>query len=734
VAGMLACVASADAATDPVADPAVPLDLAIAAAENSLREGEPQLAESHYRMALSLGWQLRGALEMAEGRLREARDAFARAASAVADNRAALHSLALAHLQMGEAAKAVDILTRLADRDPKDVITRRLLARALVDVGQRELAVQRLEEAAAVAPDDLELGYALATGWLRLKKTEPAERQFAKILRSRPIPQAHLLIGRAYREASEFARARSELRAALQQDPRTRGAHYYLGLVDIDEQGTGPDKRDSAIAEFQEELKLTPGDPVTSMQLGMALVEARRLDEALPALERAAAAQPPQARTFYYLGRALHGLDRPAEAVDALRRALVLAPQQGATEAQLISLHNQLGQALRKAGAREEAEAEFAEAKRVADRRIDTSREQLSRYMSDAGEPGQAAPATVSQAEPHPLAELPPARRLELRGRATAGLARAYFNLAVLQAQGERFARAAELFENAAEVDPEFPQVQSSLGVAYFNARQFEKAAAPLARALEANPSDVGVKRMLAMARLNAQAYDKAAALLEDEPARRTDPSLQFAYGLALVRSGRASEAEAVFTRLLREHGDWAEMSVLLGQAHAAQGKYDLAIAALKRALELKPDVAEAQATLGRIYLRQGRLAEAEQELRAELTVNPQDGKAQHDLALVLETAQRSDEAIALLRGVLVSQPDFADARYLLGKLLVARGAAAEALEHLEAAARLSPGDENVHFQLANAYRKLGNTERVKQELDIFRELKAKRAEPAATP
>ena len=61
----------------------------------------------------------------------------------------------------------------------------------------------------------------------------------------------------------------------------------------------------------------------------------------------------------------------------------------------------------------------------------------------------------------------------------SAALARAYLNLGVMQAQAERFARAAEMFEKAAAVDPDFPQVQSSLGVAYFNARQFDEGHRP---------------------------------------------------------------------------------------------------------------------------------------------------------------------------------------------------------------------------------------------------------------
>ena len=121
--------------------------------------------------------------------------------------------------------------------------------------------------------------------------------------------------------------------------------------------------------------------------------------------------------------------------------------------------------------------------------------------------------------ESSPLAALEPAERLKLRSRLTVGLARAYLNLGVMGAQGHRFAQAAQMFEISAKVDPDFPQVQSSLGVAYFNAGQFDKAIVPLGRAIETTP-DPELKRLLAMAWLNTERYDKAAELLELDPER----------------------------------------------------------------------------------------------------------------------------------------------------------------------------------------------------------------------
>ena len=228
----------------------------------------------------------------------------------------------------------------------------------------------------------------------------------------------------------------------------------------------------------------------------------------------------------------------------------------------------------------------------------------------------------------------------------TTTLARTYLNLGIIHAQATRFARAAELFEVAAGIDPAFPQVQYSLGVAYFSAEQYEKAVPALTRATEQQPQNPEARRMLALASLNAGDYARAADLLRTDPKLPADPSLQYAFGLALVRSDRAEEAEKIFSRVLLQHPDVPELNVVVGQIHAARGDFDAAIASLRRAVELKPDVPEANASLGDIYMRQGDFRAATEALRAELAVRPGNVKARNTLATVLDLDGRSDEAM----------------------------------------------------------------------------------------
>jgi tetratricopeptide (TPR) repeat protein len=710
-----------------IADPAAHLDSLIAAAEGALRDGELQAAESRYRSALEEGWILAGALAAADRQLPAAIDAFRTAATSVADAVSPLRLLAIVYLQHGEAEDAVRVLSDLSMRRPADAAGRRLLSQALVAAGRLPEAIQQLEEARAQAPDDLELAFALASGYVRVNKVGDADRLFREIASARPLPQTDMLIGRTYRDAGEYGRAGEWFEAALAKDPRVRHAHYYLGTLAVRPDGVLELER--AIDEFRRELALAPDDPLANLRLGMALVELHRDADASGPLQLAAASPSAPAVAFYYLGRHLLGVGRPADAAAAFRRALELASRTNATGAQIGSIHYQLGTALRDAGALEDAAQHFAEAEQRATARPDAERERLARYLLDTPDPASAADSiagAVALPEDLQFDTRPPADRQEMRRRIMAVLARAYLNIGIMHAQGGRFDRAAEFCEQAANIDAAFPQVQYSLGVAYFNARRYGKAAASLARALAADPGNRTVSRMLAIASLETEDYARAASLLADDPDRERDASLQYTYGLALVRGDRAAEAEAIFTRLLSDHATTPELSVVLGHAYAQQGNYDAAIDALRRALQLKPAVADANNALGLIYLKQGKLAESESALRAEVDAHPANINARERLATVLELLGRVEQAAVELRTVLAAKPDVANARYLLGKILLARGDAEQAIGHLEVAAQLAPDEANVRYQLARAYEKAGRPDEAEKAFAVYQSLKEK--------
>ena len=694
-----------------------PVDRRIALAEVSLRAGELQIAESVYRSAVFDAWMIAGALHVAAGRLPEARDAFRHASRAVVAADAAFRSLALLQMQLGEPAEAVTLLTRLSLRAPRDLATRRLLAQALAAAGQAEQAAQALEEARALAPDDDEVAFLLGAAYLQVGKNDAAERMFLEVAAARPIPETWVLIGRTYRDFRQFDQARAALTKALAQDPRTRRAHYYLGTLALMSEGDVP--LEEAIREFRAELKHQPDDPIVNLRLGMALADARREGEALQPLGIAARLSP-SAVALHHLGRCQLAVGRADAAITSLRQALTLAV--GDEQSRVRRIHYHLALALRETGESDEAAVHFEAAKEGSERRVDAERERLARYLDDSGERSPEVAARLALESP--FAGLGLAVRDEVARGVRTALARAYLNLGVMRSQEQSFAAASDFLAQAAAVDPDFPRVWYALGSALFNAKRYDRAADALVRALAAHPDDANLRRMLALAHFNRGAFRDAADLLARDTGRASDPSLQYTYGLALVRSDRAAEAEAVFTRMLADHGERAELHVILGQAHAQQGNFDAAVQALERARRLDAEVADAGATLGLIYLKQGKLAEATAALREELRRGPDHVLARHTLAVVLDLDGHPDEAITLLRGVLRDQPGFSDARYLLGKILLARGEPDQAVLHLEAAVRLSADDPSYHYQLAQAYRKVGRAELADRHIALFQSLK----------
>ena len=205
----LCAAASLSTSVDAQAPEAMALvDRTIAAAEDSLRIGERQTAESHYRTGLLQAWMILGAVHVASGRLHDARQAFERASVSAVENRAALQSLAVVKLQMGDGHAAVELLTKMTSAAPRDVQLRLTLAEALVATGKPAQAAQELDEAQAIASADPELLFALASGYFRAKRVDAAEALLARVATARPLPATYVLIGRTYRDFQYYDRAR----------------------------------------------------------------------------------------------------------------------------------------------------------------------------------------------------------------------------------------------------------------------------------------------------------------------------------------------------------------------------------------------------------------------------------------------------------------------------------------------------------------------------------------------
>jgi tetratricopeptide (TPR) repeat protein len=306
-------------------------------------------------------------------------------------------------------------------------------------------------------------------------------------------------------------------------------------------------------------------------------------------------------------------------------------------------------------------------------------------------------------------------------------LGNSYHNLGVIYAQREQYAEASRLFADAARWTTSIPDLNRNWGTASFRANDCKMAIVPLQRHSRANPQDIDARQMLAVCYFMTDNFAKAAEtfrpLLTNLP---DNPSLLYAAGVSLAKTGDSKSAEDLFQRMLSQNPNVAEVRLFMGQARAAQNQDAEAIQEFSRALELNPKLPQAHYSAGKVYLRQGNMEEAEKEFRAELEVNPGDAPSEFRLGHVLLAQHKDDEAIAMLSDVVRQRPDDADALYELGKAFLDKGDPASAVERLENAIHVKPGQPHMYYQLSLAYRRQGRTKEAQAALQQYQTLQRK--------
>jgi predicted Zn-dependent protease len=230
-------------------------------------------------------------------------------------------------------------------------------------------------------------------------------------------------------------------------------------------------------------------------------------------------------------------------------------------------------------------------------------------------------------------------------------------------------------------------------------------------------------------------------------------PACEFLAGryLASVEAaGRRAEAPSLFWRTrafnalateafarLDALPPSAEVHLVRAAIDRDQGRLLDAIAELKAGLALKPGDRAIEEELASALYESRNLEEA-LPLLARLA-GPADA-APADLAFfygdALLQAQKVDEALPYLRAAHGRQPDAPVVRASLGRALLASGEAAAALPHLQAAAAAEPPDSDgaVHYQLAQAYQRLGRGAEAKAALAEYQKRQAARAAEASGP
>ncbi|MGH9718948.1 MAG: tetratricopeptide repeat protein, partial [Bryobacteraceae bacterium] len=205
---------------------------------------------------------------------------------------------------------------------------------------------------------------------------------------------------------------------------------------------------------------------------------------------------------------------------------------------------------------------------------------------------------------------------------------------------------------------------------------------------------------------------------LDNVVRRITGPARALRWASELAARGKLPEAAARYeTYLKMEEASDATYVSILGLYDRLR-KDDVFLAHFKRAVELHPKSPELYRALGNFHVRRKDYGEAEAALRKAVAVNPNHAEAHATLGEVLEVRGRTEEAREHFETALKNRPSYRTVHYVFGRSLVKQGKHKEAIPHLEQA--LKPEDANtsvVYYELANAWRKLGDRVKADQLL-----------------
>ena len=225
------------------------------------------------------------------GRPEEAVQHFERAMQIEPGTMEPLFELAKLRLSQGRPAAADRILRRALELSPDDPATLHNVAEALRTAGRYEDAIAQYRSAIAIAPAfapaHAGLGIALFQGGRYAEAIEALERA----LTLQPdVPVAgsslHVFLGRAAQELGRPVAAEHFARA-VRDDPGDREALDHLAMARF-----GQQRYEEALALYRIMIEIDPDNAVTHSNIGAALYQMGRLEQAQASIERALALDP----------------------------------------------------------------------------------------------------------------------------------------------------------------------------------------------------------------------------------------------------------------------------------------------------------------------------------------------------------------------------------------------------------------------------------------------------------
>jgi tetratricopeptide (TPR) repeat protein len=309
--------------------------------------------------------------------------------------------------------------------------------------------------------------------------------------------------------------------------------------------------------------------------------------------------------------------------------------------------------------------------------------------------------------------------------------------------------QAIDLYRQALELKPEWPEGWWSLGTLAYDSDQYPMGRQAFSNFVKLRGEDAPGWSFLGLCEFETGDYAQSLEHIERGltlGAGRMDAGLtnvlQFHQALLLVKQGLFDQALPLFLPIVKSGSRDPTLAVALGLASlrrpllpqevpaderelvSAAGKVtylwmngdsssaDPAFRALVAAYPAAPNVHYLYGT----FLLGTHPEQALAEFRTELGINKHSADANAMISLLLIRAGHDDVALPLARQAVEDGETTPMAHFVYGVLLTRKGELPKGIEQLERAQKLDPNNLEYHIALANAYSKFGRNEDARRE------------------
>ncbi|MEL6494126.1 MAG: amino acid adenylation domain-containing protein [Cyanobacteria bacterium J06623_7] len=408
---------------------------------------------------------------------------------------------------------------------------------------------------------------------------------------------------------------------------------------------------ESAIASYQNAIKLAPQPSRVHQNLGTALKMQGDFAAAITAYDRALALDNQNAQLYYLRGKVRAKQAELATAANDYRQAIAFAPD-------LPGIHRDLGTVLLRLESLEAAIASYQQATQL-----------------DNGNPAL------------------------------------YLELGAAQIKAGQTKMGIESYDTAIALNPDLAAIYlKRLGNAHLGQNDFAAAVSAYHRSLAINPQQHELHMALGKVLLQLQqteeaiaAYQAAVSLQPEKPAVYRD------LGHASRQAGNYQAAVTAYRQSLKLNPQQYPTLIALGNTLCQMKKWAAAVKVFEQAIELKPDRAPAYNGFANARQKQGDLKAAIKAYRRSLKLNPRQLKTYLALGSNLHQVGQLEAAIAVYSKAAKLKPQNPGVHHRLGNTRLKLGQNALAISSYQTAIKLNPqASVDIYQKLAQCLHQQG--------------------------